>query len=1074
MIRILSAIFAVLVSFVASAGLRESFATPPPGYGEVPFWWWGGEKLDKGRIREQLRELHAKGVSGTQINYSHLRLMGWPTAPHEPEIFSDAWWDIFVDAVVASDELGMGIGVSGYTIDWPGNDNLFGKLGISAPETRGRVLEARADPSAPYGLSVKPVVRDNTLDPLNPESARRVIARWFEPFLAHVPEEHHKALNYFFQDELRLSGDKHVWRDDFPEEFEKRKGYDVVPKLAALFKDIGPETYKIRIDYNDVMVALTEERYFKPIYDWHASRGMIYACDPALRGYDPCEFGDYMRAMKWYTAPGFDTPGTSADVVKNKVGSSISHLYGRPRVWLEGYHSQGWQASTATIFDSTVHNYVYGANLFNLHGFYYSTYGGWWEWAPPCYHFHQPYWACMDATLKYFERLSYLLTRGDHVCDIAVVMPQETVVADEARAQKGVKIFHELIRKLVCTRTRDLDVLNAEKIAEAEVKDGCLRVAGESYRVVVLPDMFVLRDTTRAKLDAFEKTGGTVIRQNEMPTDADLDRMAAAVATPDVVGPAGIKTLHRRTPEFDFYYLVDLDAPAEVSFRATGTPERWDPWTGKTEPLAAVRVADGITTLALEGRKGMPHVIAFDRTKTARVAPAAKKTLAPRVKVLDGLWDFSLVPTLDNTWGDYRRPAEKGAMIGAELRFLKNSDTGEEVAAEYGPQWFETTDGKTNLVSYSRRYGVFGKPVFQNCHHGLRKEVGNAFFILGDWNDNVSDVIVPEGAKPARRSFFTYVYADRAKRARVHAEGVAPAPVWEPWSGIDQRNPSPAPAPVVLRVGGRDVQAGDIVALEKGYTPVEAAYEAFGRAIVYLSDADLWPGTPGELASRLSCYDVFPTDPYAGARDVARYEVTVPAGTDRIRLELNGSVSDAKIDGEWTYLGFPWKYCDILPRTRDRGTQPHTVVFTVSASAGYGGGNVFRSPPIVEISKGAMALGDWARLDALKCYSGGACYAKRVVLTAAEAESKRALLDLGGVGAAARVRVNAGEERVLVTPPWETDVSGRLVAGTNTVEVTVYNTLNNHYQSIPTRYKTSTDAAPSGLLGPVRLVFGEE
>jgi len=49
------------------------------------------------------------------------------------------------------------------------------------------------------------------------------------------------------------------------------------------------------------------------------------------------------------------------------------------------------------------------------------------------------------------------------------------------------------------------------------------------------------------------------------------------------------------------------------------------------------------------------------------------------------------------------------------------------------------------------------------------------------------------------------------------------------------------------------------------------------------------------------------------------------------------------------------------------------------------------------------------------------------------------------------------------------DVTDALRDGANELAVTVYNTLNNHYQTIPTRYKVSTDEAPSGLLGPVAL-----
>ena len=161
---------------------------------------------------------------------------------------------------------------------------------------------------------------------------------------------------------------------------------------------------------------MMEEAYFKPIYDWHASRGMIFACDSGGRGRNPHEFGDYFRATRWYSAPGHDTPGGRADLIKGKVSSSIANLYRRPRVWLEAYHSLGWGATPERLMFATRENYLYGCTLLNLHGLYYSTYGSHWEWAPPCYHFRMPYWPHMDVFLKYFDRLSYLMSQGHHVC----------------------------------------------------------------------------------------------------------------------------------------------------------------------------------------------------------------------------------------------------------------------------------------------------------------------------------------------------------------------------------------------------------------------------------------------------------------------------------------------------------------------------------------------------------------------------------------------------------------------------------------------------------------------------------
>lgn len=37
------------------------FQNPPNGYGEVPFWWWTGDPLNKDRLLWQIEELHKKG-----------------------------------------------------------------------------------------------------------------------------------------------------------------------------------------------------------------------------------------------------------------------------------------------------------------------------------------------------------------------------------------------------------------------------------------------------------------------------------------------------------------------------------------------------------------------------------------------------------------------------------------------------------------------------------------------------------------------------------------------------------------------------------------------------------------------------------------------------------------------------------------------------------------------------------------------------------------------------------------------------------------------------------------------------
>jgi hypothetical protein len=67
--------------------------------------------------------------------------------------------------------------------------------------------------------------------------------------------------------------------------------------------------------------------------------------------------------------------------------------------------------------------------------------------------------------------------------------------------------------------------------------------------------------------------------------------------------------------------------------------------------------------------------------------------------------------------------------------------------------------------------------------------------------------------------------------------------------------------------------------------------------------------------------------------------------------------------------------------------------------------------------------------------------------------------------------VNGQNAGIRVAPPWKLNVSGLLQAGDNDAEVLVFNTLANHYQTIPSHYKG--DPA-SGLFGPVRLLKHSE
>jgi hypothetical protein len=495
------------------------------------------------------------------------------TDQDKPEIFSEDWWKVYSRISEACAQLDMGIGMSTYTIDWPrGAPNLFNKLFYSKPELnaielgggrqpriRGgetRTFDCPPDQFAAYaypvvggkvqrgGVDLTPFAKNGkitwtapngewevwtfrpqrhggSLNPLMVGAGETVIRDFFQPFQDHNPGRSSKGLNYFFNDELQIGAGKFAWNPDFAAEFKKRKGYDLFEVLPAMWDDMGSITPKVRMDYADVRMALMEERYFKPIYTWHASRGMIFACDTGGRGTDPHEFGDYFRATRWYSAPGHDTPGGNADLIKGKVSSSVANLYQRPRVWLEGYHSLGWGAAPERLMHATRENFLYGCTLLNLHGLYYTTYGSYWEWAPPCYHFRMPYWAHMGTFLGYFDRLSYLMSQGHFVCDVAVVYPVAPFEA-EMNGEKAKNTAFELAHKLFAAGI-NFEFIDNDSLARATVENGRLMVegAGASYHALVLPNMEAVRWPTIQKAAAFAQAGGRVYSVGPPPTVSD-------------------------------------------------------------------------------------------------------------------------------------------------------------------------------------------------------------------------------------------------------------------------------------------------------------------------------------------------------------------------------------------------------------------------------------------------------------------------------------------------------------------------------------------------------------------------
>lgn len=762
-------------------GLKASFKSPPDVFRPVPFYWWVGGPLDRGKMEWQLDRLREKGVFQTVISYSH--------GPEgdcdrgDPELFSPEWWDFFRWFLDACKARQMTAGIQDYTICEPllseagreAPDMEGGQLGCEWTRVRGgetAILEIdsacrpilvmaypcldgggasteggilvshesgahRVEWQAPPGewILVFCFAWLAPFDPLHPESGSLAIAKLYAPFERECPAHLGTTLNLFFQDELSFGGRMPFWSNRLFEVFRRRKGYDLMPVLPALWLDLGPASEKIRMDYADAVSREIEERYFRPVFEWHDSRGITLGHDNGGRGLireGRSYYADYFRAMKWFTAPGCDDPKIQGPRAFKglKVNSSIAHLYGRPRVWMEGYHSSGWGVTPAELVDAVSEDLVYGASVINLHGLYHSTQGGWWEWAAPDFHFRQPYWEHCGSLNDGFARLCWILTRGVHCCDVGIVYPIDAIdamPADAGRARIVAHVgnagidggYHEdpeecsfRLGRYLFDHGLDFDFVDRDSIKAARVEDGRLIAGNARYRVLILPSMQALSHANALKLLAFVENGGWVVAFGALPEASDLAgredaefggliaRIFGDVAgasdhskvhagggvawwihndkerlleylkahlQPEIFSGSCVQMLHRKIDGVDVHFIRNPgDDEIAVGSRC-GSCAVAEIWDPWTGQSSAVNAFP----IKLPGRTSKLLVIHRPARVSTPGSPASSGSIAG--PVLDDEWECVLRPSLDNRFGDFRYPATQD-IIGPEARRFRWRD----------------------------------------------------------------------------------------------------------------------------------------------------------------------------------------------------------------------------------------------------------------------------------------------------------------------------------------------------------------------------------------------------------------
>jgi hypothetical protein len=654
---------------VTFADVAAHVQAPPPDARPMMRWWWFGPAVQKAELEREILAMKAGGIGGFEIQPVYpMALDDAARGIHNvPYMSAD-----FLDAVAFANRTGR---ANGMRVDmtlasgWP-----YGGPHVTVDDAAARLRQAVVDvPAGASSVALPSVMNGERLiaafvgtavDPaaLSPlalragSDGRAPIAPAREPrklvayiasrtgqqvkraalgaegfvldHLSRTAVDHHLAkvaeplLKAFgdtppyavFSDSLEVYNTD--WTDDFAAEFRKRRGYDIVPHLPAVFTGQGADAAAVRHDWALTQTELANERYLTPIDDWARAHGTRFRSqtygEPAVS----------LSSNRLVALPEGEGP-QFREFSFTRLATSAGHLYGRPVISAETWtwlHSPAFAATPLDMKAEADRMLLQGVNQFVGHGWPYTPPGtpepGYAFYAAAVFNDHNPWWNVMPDVTGYLTRMSWLMRQGEPANQVAVLLPNDDVYASLVPGKVSLSAeMHRYVTPALTGRILDagqnLDYIDAEAILALGVR----------HPVLVMPHVTRLAPAVVDKLAEYVRGGGRIIAVGGPPSLApgwlDAARVSATVAAKakalfahpnvrvvaddDAVGAAlqtvlapdmrlsaqvaDVGFLRRKLADADLYFIANTSnhpVHAQASFAAGRKAAAWiDPDSGR-------------------------------------------------------------------------------------------------------------------------------------------------------------------------------------------------------------------------------------------------------------------------------------------------------------------------------------------------------------------------------------------------------------------------------------------------------------------------------------------------------------
>lgn len=531
-------IFLVLLLILAGFNHinAQSLSTTKPW----TYWWWMGSAVTKADITAQLEYFNKSGLGGVHIIPIY-GVKGYEKAAIP--FLGTQWLEVMQHTIREGKRLGLGVDMTTGT-GWP-----FGGPNVTLATVAQNMTVVDGKPSVkPTGQKVKraaPGGEGFVLDPFNAKGMSQYLSRFDSAFSKSAEKP-----RSMYNDSYEAYGAN--WTEDFAQQFQTRRKYDLLSKLALLSDSTGdPEATLVKIDYHQTLAELLLERYAKPWTDWSRAHGFVTryqahgspgnlldlyeAADiPETESFGTSRFNiPGLRVDPDYSIDQFGTPNPLA----MKFASSAANLSGKKLVssetgtWLANH----FKVSLSQIKPQIDELFTAGINHIFYHGTTYSpekeNFPGWLFYASTNFgktsHFSEHF----PLLNQYVEWCQKLLQDSKPDNDVLVYFPIHDLWATKAKSGGGVHLLevHHVDRWLLDLPFGKLsEKLWKEGYAFDFVSDlqlrkftvganGVLDSGNATYKTLLIPSATYFPEETLKELHRLANAGAKIIFDGKMP-----------------------------------------------------------------------------------------------------------------------------------------------------------------------------------------------------------------------------------------------------------------------------------------------------------------------------------------------------------------------------------------------------------------------------------------------------------------------------------------------------------------------------------------------------------------------------